>query len=319
MQNIHDMHYKELFSNPLLVQQLCEGFLPKVIHESLDFSTLENRSGYYITPAMKELYQDVLWEVNFRHGEETVPLYLCLLLEFQSEPNWKMPHRMLHYVASFYQSLIKTKGLNLRTEKLPPVLPVVLYNGKERWKVATRMKNIIAPVPKTLRVFQPQLSYFLIDEQRLTQEAFEQAPKPLGNMLSLNHIENAESYIVLWEALKKKVKSHPEFQLLEDTIDHWLSYTLHLRNPEIKLRDIQAIDKETIMWTFKSEIERISNERAEAAAREAAREGYLTAQKEHEQKLIAATKSLLKRGMNFDDIADVLGITQAEVAKYTAD
>jgi len=77
------------------------------------------------------------------------------------------------------------------------------------------------------------------------------------------------------------------------------------------------------MWTFKSEIERISNERAEAAAkeaaREAAREGYLTAQKEHEQKLIAATKSLLKRGMNFDDIADVLGITQAEVAKYTAD
>jgi len=35
------------------------------------------------------------------------------------------------------------------------------------------------------------------------------------------------------------------------------------------------------MWTFESEIERISKERAEAAAREAAREGYLTGQQDN--------------------------------------
>src|SRR5699024_867802 len=311
MQNIHDTHYKERLSNPLFVQQLCEGFLPKAIHEGLDFSTLENRSGYYITPAMKELYQEVVWEVGFRHGQEAVPIYLCLLLEFQSEPNWVMPHRMLNYVASFYQSLIKTKKLSLRTDKLPPVLPVVLYNGKQRWKVATRMQHIIAPVPKVLRRFQPHLSYFLIDEQRLTKEVFEQAPEPLGNMLSLNQTQNAEDYIALWEALRHKTRNHPEFQLLNNTINHWLSYTLHLRNPKIKLSDMQTIDKETIMWTFESEIERISKERAEAAARE----GYLTGQQD-KNRMIA--KRMLNEGMSHERIAKLLDIPEAAVAKYAA-
>lgn len=181
---------------------------------------------------MKELYQDVVWEVGFRHGQEAVPLYLCLLLEFQSEPNWIMAHRMLNYVASFYQSLIKTKKLNLSTDKLPPVLSVVLYNGKRRRKLATRMQHIIAPVPKVLRHFQPHPSCFLIDEQRLTKEVFEQAPEPLGNMLSLNQTQNAEDYIALWEALQHKTRNHPEFQLLNDTISLWLSYTLRLRNPK---------------------------------------------------------------------------------------
>lgn len=118
---------------------------------------------------------------------------------------------MLNFVASFYQSLIKTKKLNLRTDKLPPVLPVVLYNGKQRWKVATRMQHIIAPVSKVLRHFQPHPSCFLIDEQRLTKEVFEQAPEPLGNMLSLNQTQNAEDYIALWEALRHKTRNHPEF------------------------------------------------------------------------------------------------------------
>lgn len=50
MQNIHDTHYKELFSNPLFVQQLCEGFLPNAIHESLDFSTLKTGLATILLP-----------------------------------------------------------------------------------------------------------------------------------------------------------------------------------------------------------------------------------------------------------------------------
>lgn len=83
------------------------------------------------------------------------------------------------------------------------------------------MQSTIAPVPKALRRFQPQLSYFLIDEQRLTKEVFEQVPELLGNMLSLNQMQNAEDDIALWEALKKKSKSHPGFELLSVTINQW--------------------------------------------------------------------------------------------------
>ena len=48
--NHHDTGYKELFSHPEFVQQLVEGFAPNEIASLMDFSTLKNHSGNYITP-----------------------------------------------------------------------------------------------------------------------------------------------------------------------------------------------------------------------------------------------------------------------------
>ena len=46
----HDTGYKELFSHPEFVQQLIEGFASFEIADLMDFSTLKNHSGNYITP-----------------------------------------------------------------------------------------------------------------------------------------------------------------------------------------------------------------------------------------------------------------------------
>ena len=50
----HDTGYKEIFSYPEFVQQLIEGFAPKEIAGLMDFSTLKNHSGNYITPLFEE-------------------------------------------------------------------------------------------------------------------------------------------------------------------------------------------------------------------------------------------------------------------------
>ena len=54
MSNHHDTGYKELFSYPEFVQQLIEGFAPSGIAGLMDFSTLKNHSGHYITPLFEE-------------------------------------------------------------------------------------------------------------------------------------------------------------------------------------------------------------------------------------------------------------------------
>ena len=46
----HDTGYKELFSYPEFVQQLVEGFAPPELAELMDFTSLTNHSGSYITP-----------------------------------------------------------------------------------------------------------------------------------------------------------------------------------------------------------------------------------------------------------------------------
>ncbi len=136
MPNHHDTGYKELFSHPELVQQLIEGFAPPEVAAMMDFSTLTNHSGHYITPLFEEKIEDVVWsgEVTWQGLRRRV--FLFLLLEFQSTVDARMAIRLLHYVACFYDHLLKTKVTSLK-QGLPPLLPIVLYNGVKRWTAAT--------------------------------------------------------------------------------------------------------------------------------------------------------------------------------------
>jgi predicted transposase/invertase (TIGR01784 family) len=105
----HDTGYKEVFSYPEFVQQLIEGFMPSEIAQIMDFSTLKNHSGNYITPLFEEKFEDVVWSVEVTWDGVTQQVYLYILLEFQSQVDRSMPIRLMHYVACFYDHLLKHK------------------------------------------------------------------------------------------------------------------------------------------------------------------------------------------------------------------
>ena len=99
----HDTGYKEVFSYPEFVQQLIEGFAPQDIAELMDFATLKQPSGHYITPLFEEKLEDVVWSVEIvypssepDHAEQRQRIYLYILLEFQSRIDYTMPIRLMH-------------------------------------------------------------------------------------------------------------------------------------------------------------------------------------------------------------------------------
>ena len=55
-------------------------------------------------------------------------LYLVVMLEFQSTVDYLMPLRIRNYVDNFHME--QWRGRRFRsTDRLAPVLPIVLYNG----------------------------------------------------------------------------------------------------------------------------------------------------------------------------------------------
>jgi len=95
-----------------------------------------------IGPGSTVGHDDIIWRVRFKDRW----IYLYLLLEFQSTVDDWMPVRILTYLGLLYQDLIN-QGSIAAGEKLPPVLPIVLYNGKPRWHVATDINELIEPAP----------------------------------------------------------------------------------------------------------------------------------------------------------------------------
>jgi hypothetical protein len=124
-------------------------------------------------------------------------LYLYLLLEFQSRVDPYMAVRLLTYLGLLYQDLIKQGALTAEG-RLPPVLPVVLYNGRPRWRAATEVLDLIAPAPGRLRDYAPRLRYLLLDEGAVD----EAAPWALRNLVAaLFRLEKSADPAALQQAL----------------------------------------------------------------------------------------------------------------------
>lgn len=154
-----DSAYKRLFSNKDLVADLIRGYVDPGLVERFDLDSLERCNGSYISQDLRGRENDIVWRVKVK--DEWV--YVYLLLEFQSTVDRFMAVRLLGYIALLWQDLIAAKVVK-SDGMLPPVLPIVLYNGDRPWNAPRRLRELISlPVGKLVD-FQPDLRYLFLDE-----------------------------------------------------------------------------------------------------------------------------------------------------------
>ena len=172
----HDHSYKLLFSHAEMVADLLRGFVHEDWVQELDFSTLERVNQSHVSDDLRERENDIIWRVQWRGRW----LFIYLLIEFQSKIDWWMAVRLMTYIGLLYQDLIKS-GEIARPEKLPPVLPIVLYNGDQRWNAPLGLAELMEPLPKRLQRYSPRLDYVLLDEGAYTEAEL----APLKNLVAL--------------------------------------------------------------------------------------------------------------------------------------
>jgi hypothetical protein len=159
---VHDIGYKYLFAHPELVQELLADFTAFGWLGAIDARAWERVNPAYVSERFSERHDDIVWRV--RVGGHW--LYVYLLLEFQSGVDRWMALRMQVYVGLLYQDLVKRKELG-PGDLLPPVLPLVFYNGAAAWTAPTELGAAIVPGPDQLVPFQAQQRYVLVDQRRL--------------------------------------------------------------------------------------------------------------------------------------------------------
>ncbi len=157
-----DTAYQQLFAHLEMVRELLQGFVAGEWVQQLDFATIERVNGNYISDGGDHRHGDMVWRVRLA-GQW---VYIYLLLEFQSRSDPWMALRMQVYIGLLYQDLIK-RGELPQPGALPPVFPVVLYSGKQRWRAKMNLSELIVPVPDGLQALQAAQSYLLLDIHRL--------------------------------------------------------------------------------------------------------------------------------------------------------
>ena len=247
----YDHSYKLLFSHPQMVADLLRGFVHEPWVDGLDFASLEKVSGSYVTDDLRAREDDIIWRV--RWGSEW--MYVYILLEFQSTIDRFMAVRMLVYLGLLYQDLIRAGQLTA-DGRLPPVLPVVLYNGNKAWDAAQEIGELIVEPPPGMERYRPQLHYFLLDEGRFSDTELAPLKNLAAALFRLEGSRTPQDVERVLAALIEWLKS-PEQASLRRAFTVWLKRVfLPGRVPGVEfgnLNDLQEVQsmlaERVIEWT----------------------------------------------------------------------
>jgi len=247
----HDNSYKLLFSHAEMVADLLRGFVREDWVKLLDFSTLEKRSGSFVSEELRDRHSDVIWRV--RWGKDW--LYVYILIEFQSVVDPFMAVRMMAYIGLLYQDLIRAKEIQ-PDGKLPPVMPVVLYNGARPWSAGEEISELIASVRGGLERYQPRVRYLLVDEGRYSASELDSLRNLVAALFRLEKTREAEDIRVVLERLIEWLKA-PDQASLRRAFTVWFGRVfIPARAPGKKipkfqdLQEVRTMLSETIVeWT----------------------------------------------------------------------
>jgi len=309
--NYHDSGYKELFSYPEFVQQLIEGFAPSEIAELMDFSTLTNHSGNYITPLFEEKFEDAVWSVQVNWQGTRQEVYLYLLLEFQSTVDGTMPIRLMHYVACFYDHLLKNQTTT-PGRGLPPVFPVVVYNGSSRWTARQDIYDMVTPEPpEFLRPYQPHLRYYLVDEGAYSEVELARRHSALSGVFELEQATSREALQAAVSRIVGIIERDPAKDRLDKVITRWLKRHFARIQADVDISQINSLVENQGMlaenlqhWAEKERLE---------GRMEGRMEGLLEARRQTARNLITHTE------MADTMIAEIAGLPAEEVTELRAE
>lgn len=230
----HDPAYKKLFSQPRLIEDLLKGFVPQPWVAELDFDTLEKLNVHFVTtPKLGWRQSDLIWRVK-RRGDW---LYILLLLEFQSSIDRWMPLRLWVYLGLLYLELLEQNQL-LPSGKLPPVLPVVLYNGTPRWQATTELADLLETLPG-LSHYQPRFQFLLLDEGRYAESDLRLPQNIVAALFRFEHSREPADILRILQDLIPTIQQQPE---LDTAILAWLKTLLvRVKFPEEHLNTIDRL------------------------------------------------------------------------------
>ena len=154
IQNVHDKFFKETFSRIDVASNFLEELLDEKFVKKLNLNTLTMDSNSFVDEELEEHFADILYTCEY--GDKS-KVRIALLYEHKSYkedyPHWQLNQYMLNVWKS---------GFKQNKEKPIPVIPIILYHGKEKW-VYQSMTSYFENLDEDLKKYIPDFEYHLIN------------------------------------------------------------------------------------------------------------------------------------------------------------
>jgi len=282
--NTHDKFFKELFSKKKEVTEFIEKTIPIAIVSKLDLNTLELDSTEYIDEQLKQNFSDIVY--NCQYGKEAT-IKLSFLFEHKSYPE-KHPHfQILDYMLSIWKLQLKQK------QKLTPIVPIIFYHGKQKWKKLDFEKYFLN-FDEDLLKYIPSFNYELIDITQFSDVEIQQIYSNIELKTSLLLLKNifSDTFFEKLSTIFAEIDQLFYTEEGEKFVEKVSTYIFY--NSIVKFDNV--IDKmKTISPQTSTKVETIAMQLLSRGREEGRLEGRQEAREEYQKELVIL---LIKEGMD---------------------
>jgi hypothetical protein len=249
-------------------------------------------------------------------------------MEMQSTVDFFMPVRLLLYMVCLWIDLLKNipaEVHNRQDFRLPVIIPLVLYNGGDRWTVPLEFAEIYESIGAD-KAHLINFKYHLIDVNRYTETELLDLKNLIAAVFLIDRKtapEHTQEYV---QELHRKLKS--AFGMLKkadmqdiDALLQWTDWIIQARMPdgEHPLKDaikglLNTVKKETnaemFVSNFEETVEKAGRQYTETMTRlRLAEQRWAQSQ----QSLRQAVAVLKRMGLSAEEISRQLSLSQEEI------
>lgn len=165
----HDKLFKLAFGDPETAAGLLRAELPAELAAAIEWKSLHPEAGSFIDSQLRASETDLLFSARIA-GREAM---LYLLFEHQSTREPRMMFRLLRYMSRIWESLSPRHPW---PAKLPPILPVVLFQNGEKWDIPASLAELLDIPPDLDESLRPFIPDFMCRQLQLAGMDYEAIP-----------------------------------------------------------------------------------------------------------------------------------------------
>ena len=304
--NIHDKGYKDIFSNKDEFYEFLRDFVDENVAKEINPESLMVIDKSFILPDYAELESDLIYRCTI--GEDEIIIYV--LLEFQSSVDYRMSVRLFFYIAELWRDVIKnTNKLEYEKKefKLPAILPVVIYNGKEKWTAAKTLGEQINK-KDLLKDYSIDFKYPVIEINNFKKESLYEAQTLISAFFALDQNMNWTEFLTRLIEISKIYKDLTEEK--KNILKHWLKVTIDTSEYKEIEETIEVLFDEEEVLKMTSNLSKILEKEFEDREMKGEIKGELRGELRGELKAKEENAlNFLKLGVNEEIVAQGTGLS----------
>jgi len=303
---MHDNFVKKVMESPVAASEFLEEFLPAEYRDMLDLTTLKVEKETYVEDSLKARLSDIVYSLQTKPNDvgKTDITFVYCLVEHQSSPDYWIALRLWKY------SLLLLERYTKKRNKLPVILPLVLYNGKRKYNVPMNLWELFTYPILAKKAMADD--YHLIDLNAIDDSDIDYEKHLSFVLYTLKHIHDRDTLKMLKQAMQKCTKA-----LIIDKGKDYVHTKLILwyTDSKVPAENKQLLEQLIVDNLPKEDTDNIMKTIADTYIEEGINKGIAIGEARGEARLIEVVRRMLKENTDIKFISSVTGLSTDDILK----